>query len=220
MRFYNISNHSSQKWGENQIKAAQSLSATKGKQHRADFDPDEGQQYWYEVIPGTIIDVPFPNVPPKASGKELLALAEKTLPLQVYLQDSAAMVQGEFALSKIIIDYLQGCGCRVYAACTERNTVELPDGRKEVQFSFVQFREYSSSSALADYLSAKKADEERREAETARANAYPDGDYIDLEISIKGNQIFDSLGNFLGYVPNRPGIDLAEHVRQIIDNCE
>ena len=114
--FVNISNHPSDRWSDDQRRAALQIA-------------------------DQIIDLPFPNVPPEASTKEAVEIG---LELLMGLPEGtvAAMVQGEFTLTTFLVRALQMRGVTPYAATTERRVEELPDGRKVTQFRFVQFRRY------------------------------------------------------------------------------
>lgn len=117
--FVNYSNHQSDAWGEGQIHAAQEL----GKD---------------------IVDIPFPNVPPDMGIMELAAYAEEECKkIEEYCPD-VVMCQGEFCMAYAVITRLKARGIKVVAACSERKVKENPGtGKKEVEFEFVQFREYS-----------------------------------------------------------------------------
>ena len=114
----NYSNHPSSTWSERQIRAAEKLG--KG-----------------------IVDIPFPNVPPNMGIMELAAYSEeKRKKIEEYCPD-AVMCQGEFCMAYAVITRLKARGIKVVAACSERKVKEEPGtGRKEVEFEFVQFREY------------------------------------------------------------------------------
>lgn len=117
--FVNYSNHPSITWSKGQILAAQEL----GKD---------------------IVDIPFPNVPPNMRIMELAAYAEEECKkIEEYCPD-VVMCQGEFCMAYAVITRLKARGIKVVAACSERKVNENPGvGKKEVEFEFVQFREYS-----------------------------------------------------------------------------
>lgn len=118
--FLNISNHSSEFWSEEQLKAAQMF--------------------------GEIRDYPFPSVQACATREEIIELAGRIVANVVEMQPEAVMCQGEFTLTYALVKGLKEKGVTVLAACTERNTKETqqPDGTisKTSIFKFVQFREY------------------------------------------------------------------------------
>lgn len=125
--FYNISNHPSAKWSPAQIAAA-------------------------EFRGGTIVDIPFPNVPPAATPEEVEALADNLVasipPVRGMHGEEVpmpfVMCQGEFSLTFATTRRLLAGGYRVVVACTERKVQEktLEGGKveKTAVFEFVQFR--------------------------------------------------------------------------------
>lgn len=118
----NFSNHPSERWEDKQRKAA--------------------EEY------GRIVDIPFPQVPPEASGREVQLLAHDCLREIEALHPSAVMCQGEFTLSYAVVAGLLSKGIPCLAACSERMVRETVDEdgniRKESRFEFVRFREYGS----------------------------------------------------------------------------
>lgn len=120
MNFVNFSNHASKNWCEEQINAA---------------------KQW-----GTIVDIPFPAVDPRCSSKDLDLLAEECMKQILAYAPAAVMCQGEFSLVYKLVNRLHEYKIPVYAACSERNVIEVKneDGTttKQAVFAFVQFREY------------------------------------------------------------------------------
>lgn len=118
--FVNISNHPSAMWSVEQEKAA------------------------FEY--GWIMDIPFPNVDPYATEKEISALADKCIERIMTGLPDCVMCSGEFTLSYAIISRLLSMGIKVVAACSERVVEEKVDKdgntRKETVFKFVKFREF------------------------------------------------------------------------------
>ena len=114
----NLSNHPTQRWTDTQLQAAESAY-------------------------GTIKDRPFPRVPPEADEDELDKLVAELLTeidaLRPELQ--AVHLMGEMTLTHRLVVALKARGIEVIASTTER-TVEERDGKKIVQFQFVQFRSY------------------------------------------------------------------------------
>ncbi len=130
--FANISNHPSSGWGEEQRRAALDLATTTVALHH---DSD------LKVIEASIVDIPFPNVPPHLSSLEMFPLADavvQTLPPETVV----AMVQGEYVLSYILVHRLQEKGIVVVSATSERRVVDLGGGKKASEFQFVRFRAY------------------------------------------------------------------------------
>lgn len=119
--FVNFSNHLSDKWDERQ---------------RA-----EAEKY------GTVVNIPFPNVPASYGEEEVSEMADEYT-RQILSQGNvvAAMVQGEFTLSYAVITELKKEGIITLSACTERNVTEKrgEDGSivKESKFEFVRYRHY------------------------------------------------------------------------------
>lgn len=117
--FVNLSNHPSSTWQPAQLEAA--------------------KQY------GEIIDIDFPAVDALCMPERVDQLASQ------YAQDIinkgaptclTAHVMGEMTLTFRIVELLKAQGIRCVASTTERIVTDLPDNRKETQFTFVQFREY------------------------------------------------------------------------------
>jgi hypothetical protein len=113
--FVNVSNHPVAKWSPEQIAAAVHLA-------------------------GDIVDLPFPNVPPMASTADVTALAKGIVAKLSDNDPGVAMVQGEASLCFELSRMLLVLGWQVVVACSERNAVDGPDGKKIVTFEFAQFR--------------------------------------------------------------------------------
>ena len=117
--FVNLSNHPSSTWQPAQLEAA--------------------KQY------GEIIDIGFPAVDALCMPERVDQLANQyaldiiNMGAPTYL---TAHVMGEMTLTFRIVDLLKAQGIRCVASTTERIVTDLPDNRKETQFTFVQFREY------------------------------------------------------------------------------
>ncbi len=136
MKFFNVSNHPSKNWGKKQIEVAKSLVAT-----------SDGEDFWEE---GEIIDIPFPNISPEASSKEVENIAEEVVakvgkPFDCDEQGNrmgrnVVMVMGEFSCAFAITTMLLKKEFPVVVATTERK-VEMKEGKKIVEFSFVKFRQ-------------------------------------------------------------------------------
>lgn len=117
--FLNISNHVSSKWSSEQLAAAKELG-------------------------GEVRDIPFPAVPPTATTAEVHQMADELIYYEMagMAIPPVVMVQGEMTLTHYLVSELKARDWCVVAACSERNTIENPDGTKTVRFQFVQFREY------------------------------------------------------------------------------
>ena len=118
MKFFNVSNHASKAWSDEQRAAATEL-----------------------VAGGEILDVEFPNVAPTATTEEVVVIAARLL-RSVECVEAVWMVQGEFTLTNALVALLQQRGDKVVAACSERVSLDMGDGKKVVSFRFVQFRGY------------------------------------------------------------------------------
>ena len=122
--FFNISNHPSDQWSEEQKAAARAIA------------PE-------------LLDVPFPAVPPEADTAQIKDMADRLIAslhsadLGVPWENArAAMVQGEFALTFALVQRLQQCGIACYVATTQRVVETDAEGRKVSTFRFVRFRAY------------------------------------------------------------------------------
>lgn len=112
----NLSNHSSVKWTEKQYNTAI-------------------EQY------GSVHDIAFPNIPPAADSKEINELVAHYLNQIEELQPKVVHLMGEMVFTYRLVSQLKDKKIPVVASSTNR-IVEEKDGKKIVQFSFVQFREY------------------------------------------------------------------------------
>lgn len=128
--FVNLSNHPSQKWSEEQIKAVMSVPCT------------------YAPIT-KIEDVDFPMVDPEASTTDLAKISEKVIN-DLPKGTVSALVQGEYILSSLLVKGLQQRGIACYTATTHRNVIDLPDGKKLTEFKFVRLREYPGMGGVAN----------------------------------------------------------------------
>lgn len=117
--FVNLSNHPSSTWQPAQLEAA--------------------KQY------GEIIDIGFPAVDALCMPERVDQLANQYA-LDIINKGAptclTAHVMGEMTLTFRIVELLKAQGIRCVASTTERIVTDLPDNRKETQFTFVQFREY------------------------------------------------------------------------------
>ncbi len=115
----NFSNHSSEKWSDEQRKATRK---------------------W-----GDVEDLAFPNVSPYASEDDIEKLAQMYVDRIIAKKPDAVMVQGEPTLCYKTVEKLKACGIYTIAATTER-VVETKEVNGETiktsVFKFVRFREY------------------------------------------------------------------------------
>lgn len=119
MMFINLTNHPSDKWGEDQMAAAS--------------------------LYGEIVDWPFPMVKPSASHDDIRLLAEDihSAIINKYGKRIAAIhIMGELTLCHALILLFRTDGITCIASTTERIASESSDGTKTSLFKFVQFREY------------------------------------------------------------------------------
>ncbi len=117
--FVNLSNHPSAMWSTAQLV--------------------EAQKY------GEILDLPFPQVPARATVEQVADLAEDTVARVLELRPEMVMCQGEFTLTYAIVTRLKAAGVTVVAACSERMVEErMVDGeyKKTISFAFEQFRAF------------------------------------------------------------------------------
>lgn len=116
----NITNHPSNKWSEEQMNGALSLALD-------------------------VIDIPFPNIDPKLSTEEVYQLADdlvENIKKKYGFNNICCLVQGDFTLTFALVTCLNYHEIPVYAATSERSTVNNDDGSKTSVFNFVQFRNY------------------------------------------------------------------------------
>lgn len=118
--FLNISNHPSEKWGEQQLTAAKAL--------------------------GEVVDLPFPTVDQSASEEEIGKLADGMV-TEIMTKwpdcDITAHIMGELTLTFALVRKLSAKGVMCVASTTERIVVDNPDGTKTSKFSFCQFRAFA-----------------------------------------------------------------------------
>ena len=124
--FINVSNHPSSTWSESQRNAALKGGAT-------------------------IVDMPFPAVPPTATrndirdmGYQLINRIDSTIVSCGGSESTTTItIVGEFSLTIFVVVKLRLLlpGLKVVVATSERNTVINEDGSKTIRFEFVQFRQ-------------------------------------------------------------------------------
>lgn len=95
---------------------------------------------------GEIKDLPFPQVSPYATSKDVNIIAEQLSNEISNLHPDAAIVQGEMTLCYALVSKLKSKGIHVFAATSERKTIAEKDANgntiKTSLFHFVTFREY------------------------------------------------------------------------------
>ena len=112
----NLSNHPSNKWTPEQIKAANT-------------------QY------GQVIDMPFPNIPPAFTEQQIEALANEYLVAIEAHKPTAVHLMGEMTFTYVLVNKLKAANIKCLASTTNRTVQEI-NNKKIVQFQFVQFRQY------------------------------------------------------------------------------
>lgn len=90
---------------------------------------------------GTVQDLPFPLIDPTFDQEEVEQLAQKFSQQVAESEASAVHLMGEMCFTFILVQKLKQMGLPVVASTTKRNVEEV-DGKKIVQFEFVQFRSY------------------------------------------------------------------------------
>ena len=117
----NLSNHPVSKWSNEQLSAAQT-------------------QF------GEVVDLPFPTVDPQADESQVVSLADEYADRVSELAGKNQVtvhLMGEMNFTFALAARLQKRGYPCVASTTERIVQELPNGRKEVKFQFVRFRNYA-----------------------------------------------------------------------------
>ena len=123
--FINLTNHPSENWSTEQLKAA--------------------QEY------GEVIDMPFPNVDEQATETEIKRLADEYVSIiksKGKEQDLTVHIMGEHTFCYALISKLQKEGIRCVASCTKHDTFTNERGQKVSTFHFTRFREYVPPRAL------------------------------------------------------------------------
>ncbi len=120
MIFFNYTNHCSNLWSKEQLKAA--------------------NEY------GTIVDMPFTAVDPEYGEEQISELAAAEADKIIAIKPNAVLCQGEMSLAYSVINILKAAGITVLCATANRITeTEIKaDGSvlKKVCFRFVRFRKY------------------------------------------------------------------------------
>lgn len=119
MLFINFSNHPSRYWDNKQIEASHNY--------------------------GDMIDMPFPQIVPNATDKELQKLTEKYVQRILSLAAPKTItvhIMGEMTFTYMVVTKLKELGIKCVASTTERKVTINADGTKHSEFSFVRFRDY------------------------------------------------------------------------------
>lgn len=115
----NLSNHPIASWNDRQLSAAS--------------------------LYGELVEIPFPQIMPNASERDINKLAAEYFDRVKSLgtKDEVTIhVMGEMTFTMRIVHRLKSLGYTCLASTSERKVKDLGDGKKEVTFEFVQFREY------------------------------------------------------------------------------
>ncbi|NBC09019.1 MAG: TIGR02221 family CRISPR-associated protein [Bacteroidetes bacterium] len=112
----NLSNHPSDKWPAEQLQAAR-------------------EQYGY------VRDIPFPAINPNMEAIQMQALVQEYFETIQSLTPTAVHLMGEMTFTFALVQKLKAAGIPCVASTSHRK-VEERDGKKIVQFEFVQFRPY------------------------------------------------------------------------------
>ena len=119
--FVNHTNHPSARWDAQQLMEAESF--------------------------GTVVDVPFPEVPADASEEDVQEMVQEHLAEILALHPAAVLCQGEFTYTYLMIHQLLLRHIPVLAACSERQTEERhnADGSttRVSHFIFRQYRRFA-----------------------------------------------------------------------------
>lgn len=117
--FVNLSNHPSSAWSKEQIHAAKEF--------------------------GNIIDMPFPQVSPDATSKEIEDISTKCVEsIMSYTRDNdvTVHVMGEMGLTYSLVSQLKKRGILCVCSTSYRIVEDEGDGKRLVQFQFKKFRDY------------------------------------------------------------------------------
>ena len=114
--FINFSNHPSDRWSNEQKKAALNY--------------------------GEIIDIPFPSVDSNGDESYIKETGNKMIERIMSYHPKAVLCQGEFTLAFQVINMLLDQDITVVAACSERIVKEVGN-KKESYFNFKKFRKYT-----------------------------------------------------------------------------
>ena len=117
----NLTNHPSARWGDEQMRSA--------------------VKCW-----GSVVDLPFPDVPPGYGDAQVAQYAVEVAKKAVALHPDAVLCQGEMTMAFALVQILHMHGIPSYAATSRRETVEsVKDGiaQKQSVFRFERFRKYT-----------------------------------------------------------------------------
>lgn len=96
---------------------------------------------------GSITDLPFPEISPLYTERQVLELAEQYAEQILSMHPAAVMCEGEYTFCYAVVSRLIQQNVTVLAACTQRDVMLVPScagnaTRKISTFRFVCFRPY------------------------------------------------------------------------------
>lgn len=119
--FLNLSNHPSTLWSAEQLSAA--------------------AQY------GEIQDLPFPAIDPAADETIIDELVDQYFDEIIEISKGKNLtvhLMGEMTFTFALVRRLQGAGIACVASTSVRSSIEVAQGKKQIEFQFVRFRNYVS----------------------------------------------------------------------------
>lgn len=102
--------------------------------------PPKQQQAAREAY-GRVEDLPFPQIDPELDAEGLAQLVQQYFERVQARRPAAVHLMGEMTFTFALVAKLKAAGVPCLAATTQR-LVEERDGKKVVEFRFVQFRPY------------------------------------------------------------------------------
>lgn len=96
---------------------------------------------------GSVEDMPFPQIAPDENTEGVYQLAKQyaeTIINQSAIDNITVHLMGEMTFVIALVGLLQKKEVAVVCSTTERVVLEEKDGKKTMQFQFVQFRQYPS----------------------------------------------------------------------------
>lgn len=118
--FINLSNHPSSLWSVEQFCEAKKL--------------------------GDVVDIPFPDISPTASTKDIKKMAKDMFIDINKFENPTVMVQGEFTFTYQLVRLLQKAQIRAVVCCSRRESKEIPGENgttvKTSTYHFEGFRDY------------------------------------------------------------------------------
>lgn len=118
--FINHTNHPSARWEAEQLRAAEAY--------------------------GTVMDMPFPQIPAMWGAEEVCRLAAENARAIIARRPAAVLVQGEFTYTYALVAALAAAGIVAFSACSERHVRERVNEAgetvRESRFVFCHFRTY------------------------------------------------------------------------------